>query len=304
MADVGSLTVRACTGDDIGTVLALAAADEERITGRPSRLTEGDVRDWWGTVDLAANSWLLVSPEAGATVGGAWLDLPAPGLGVSFPVVTRPDLVPVVVDLVERRAAELGVERLQTVVPVPDRPVEQVLTDLGYTEVRRFYEMAIEFEGPPPPAASLPDGFTLHVATPDDARAFHAAVDEAFEDHWEHHHRPFEEWWALRTGDPEFDITWWFLIRQGNETVAAIRNVPGRNGGVYVATLGVRRNWRGLGLAKALLHHTFARAYETGFRRVTLAVDASSPTGATALYRGVGMTTELENAVWERRLRG
>jgi ribosomal protein S18 acetylase RimI-like enzyme len=161
--------------------------------------------------------------------------------------------------------------------------------------------MAIELDAPPP-AVSLPDGFTLHVATADDGPAFHAAIDEAFQDHWEHHSRPFEEWWRIRTSDPEFDIAWWFLIRSGDETVATIRNVPGRNGGVYVATLGVRRNWRGLGLAKALLRQTFARSYQAGFRRVTLGVDASSPTGATALYRSVGMTTELESSVWERSL--
>ena len=301
MSDVESLTVRACTPDDLGTVLALARADEERITGRPSRLVEGDVRDWWQTVDLAANSWLLTSPETQAVVGGTWLDQPGTDLGVTFPIATRHPLVPVLVELVESRAAELGAERLQVVVLVPDPPTEQLLADLGYADVRRFFEMAIELDAPPP-VASLPDGFTLHVATPEDGPAFHAAIDEAFADHWEHHPRPFDEWWQSRTSDPEFDIAWWFLIRSGDETVATIRNVPGRNGGVYVATLGVRRNWRGLGLAKALLRSTFARSYDAGFRRVTLGVDASSPTGATALYRSVGMTTELESAVWEKRL--
>ena len=57
------LTVRACTRDDLATVLALARADEERVSGLPSRLVDGDVRDWWQTVDLAANSWLLFSPS-------------------------------------------------------------------------------------------------------------------------------------------------------------------------------------------------------------------------------------------------
>ena len=301
MSDVGSLVVRACTPDDLDAVLALARADEERITGRSSRLVEGDVRDWWQTVELAANSWLLTSPETQAVVGAAWLDRPDKDLGVTFPIATRQQLLPVLVDLVERRAADAGVERLQTVVLVPDQPTEQLLADLGYADVRRFFEMAIELDTPPP-AVELPDGFTLRAATRDDGLAFHAAIDEAFADHWEHHPRPFDEWWRMRTSDPEFDITWWFLIRRDDETVAAIRNVPGRNGGVYVATLGVRRNWRGLGLAKALLRHTFARSYEAGFRRVTLGVDAASPTGATALYRGVGMTTELESAVWEKNL--
>jgi ribosomal protein S18 acetylase RimI-like enzyme len=301
MSDAASVTVRACTADDLGTVLALARADEERITGRVSRLVEGDVRDWWQTVDLAANSWLLTSPETQAAVGVAWLDKPDADLGVTFPVAARHDLVRVLLDHVERRAGELGVERLQIVVLVPDPPAEELLADLGYEDVRRFYEMAISLDGPPP-AASVPDGFTLQVATVDDAPAFHAAISEAFEDHWEHHPRPFDEWWQMRSGDPDFDIAWWFLVRHGEETVAAIRNVPGRNGGVYVATLGVRRGWRGRGLAKALLAQTFARSFEAGYRRVTLGVDASSPTGATALYRSVGMTTELESAVWEKRL--
>jgi ribosomal protein S18 acetylase RimI-like enzyme len=301
MSDAGSPVVRACTPDDLAAVLALARDDEERVARRPSRLGEGDVRDWWQTVDLAANSWLLTSPQTQAVLGAAWLDVPDKDLGLTFPIASRHQLVPVLIDLVERRAAELGVERLQAVVLVPDPPAAQLLADRGYVEVRRFFEMAIELDGPPP-AVRLPDRFTLHVATPDDGPAFHAAMMEAFEDHWEHHPRPFEEWWQIRTSDPEFDIAWWFLIRSGDETVATIRNVPGRNGGVYVATLGVRRDWRGLGLAKALLRHTFARSYEAGFRRVTLGVDASSPTGATALYRSVGMTTELESAVWERSL--
>jgi mycothiol synthase len=91
-------------------------------------------------------------------------------------------------------------------------------------------------------------------------------------------------------------------VREGDRTVAAIRNVPARNGGVYVASLGVRRDQRGRGLAKALLRHTFARAYQAGFPRITLGVDATNPTGATALYRSVGMATELVTAVWEKRV--
>jgi GNAT superfamily N-acetyltransferase len=163
--------------------------------------------------------------------------------------------------------------------------------------------MAIQLDGPPP-APVLADGFTLRMATPEDAPEFHATIDEAFQDHWEHHSRPFDEWWRLRTSDPEFDISWWFAVLEGERMVAAIRNVPARNGGVYVATLGVRRDRRGRGLAKALLAHTFARAWDAGFPRITLGVDATSPTGATALYRSVGMTTQLESAVWEKALAG
>lgn len=302
MSDVGTFTLRACTPDDASTVLALAAADEERISGRPSRLVEGDIRDWWESVDLASNSWLLVAPDSDAPAGVGWLDLQGTELAIAFPIAAAEETLPLLVDLVERRAGELGLQRLQLAVLVPDPWPERLLPERGYREVRRFYEMAIEIEGPPP--VGLPDGFTLHTAAREDARAFHETIDEAFQDHWEHHSLPFEEWWKRRTSDPEFDISWWFTLRQGDRTVAAIRNIPARNGGVYVASLGVRRDVRGRGLAKALLMHTFARSYEAGFPRITLGVDATNPTGATALYRSVGMTTELESAVWEKHLVG
>jgi mycothiol synthase len=303
MFDVDTFMARACTAEDVGTVLAFVRADEERVCGRPSRLVEGDVRDWWQSIDLAADSWLLTVPGSQATVGVVWLDRQGADLGVGYAIADaeHQEALPALLDLVERRAAELGLQRLHVPVLVPDSPVEKLLADRGYQEVRRFFEMAIELDGPPP-AIDLPDGFTLQVATPEDGPAFHEAITEAFEDHWEHHGLPFDEWWRLRTSDPEFDISWWFTIRQGDRTVAAIRNIPARNGGVYVASLGVRRDWRGRGLAKALLWHTFTRSFEAGFSRISLGVDASSPTGATALYGAVGMTMELESAVWEKRL--
>lgn len=56
MSVVDPLAVRACTAGDVEAVLALVRGDEERVTGHPSRLLEGDVRDWWQSIDLAANS--------------------------------------------------------------------------------------------------------------------------------------------------------------------------------------------------------------------------------------------------------
>jgi len=303
MSDADTLTVRPCTPGDVEGVLALARSDEERVSGLPSRLVHGDVRDWWQSIDLEASSWLVTASGSGAPIAAVWLDQHGTDLGIGFPIASaaHPRTVPLLVDLVERRAAGLGLARLHVAVLVPDPLPQELLRSRGYSEVRRFFEMAIALDGPPPPVA-LPPGFTLQAATVQDGPAFHEAISEAFQDHWEHHHQPFDEWWARRTGDPDFDISWWFTVREGERTVAAIRDVPARNGGVYVASLGVRRPWRGRGLAKALLWHTFRRSWEAGYPRVTLGVDATNPTGATALYRSVGMTTELETAVWERHL--
>ena len=155
--------------------------------------------------------------------------------------------------------------------------------------------MAIQLDAAPE-APDLP----IEALRPDDARAFHEALDESFQDHWEHHGRSFEEWWKRHNANPNLDLSLWFLIRDGDEIAAVARNEANRNGGGYVGALGVRRPWRGKGYAKALLLHTFREFYARGMPRVTLGVDAQSPTGATHLYERVGMHVEAENVVFEK----
>jgi GNAT superfamily N-acetyltransferase len=96
--------------------------------------------------------------------------------------------------------------------------------------------------------------------------------------------------------------TLWFLVREGDEIAGVIRNDPERSGGGYVGAVGVRRAWRGNGVGRVLLLRTFAEFYSRGVSRVTLGVDAESPTGATKLYEGVGMTIEMAAVVYEKAL--
>jgi len=44
----------------------------------------------------------------------------------------------------------------------------------------------------------------------------------------EYHPRSFEDWWEQRRSAPDFDPTLWFLIRNGDEVVAVVRNDPNR----------------------------------------------------------------------------
>jgi mycothiol synthase len=79
-----------------------------------------------------------------------------------------------------------------------------------------------------------------------------------------------------------------------------VRNEPNRREGGMVAAIGVRRPWRGRGLGRALLLHTFGEFRRRGVNRITLGVDSENPTGATKLYESVGMRVELEDAVFEK----
>jgi mycothiol synthase len=198
----------------------------------------------------------------------------------------------------EQLGRERGFARMHTWVLLEDTAAGELFRGRGYAEVRRFYDMAIELDAAPP-APVVPDGLALDGFRPADARAFHAAIEEAFLDHWDWHGTPFEQWWERRRND---DHSLWFVVRDGDEIAAAVRNDPDRNGGGHVGALGVRRRWRGRGLGRALLHRTFGEFWARGITRVTLGVDAQNPTGATKLYESVGMEVEMEAVVFEKAL--
>lgn len=290
------MNVRAITRDDAAAVAAIVAADERALRGH-SQVGAADVLDWWARSDLANDSWLFEGDgePAGAGWFFAWGDkgvfagvvsLEWKGRGVGAEIAER----------AEACGRDRGVARMHTFVPADDGAAAALFTGRGYAEVRRFYDMAIELDAAPPDPV-LPDGLVLDGFRDEDSRAFQATLDEAFQDHWDCHGTPYDEWWNLRRND---DHSLWYVVRDGDEIAAAVRNESGRLGGGLVAILGVRRPWRGRGLAKALLYRSFGEFWRRGIRRVTLGVDAESPTGATHLYVSVGMRVEATTAVYER----
>jgi ribosomal protein S18 acetylase RimI-like enzyme len=302
MSAPASIASRPFADADIDALAALFALDEEHTLGRPSKITPADLRAWVGEVDLDRDTWL--AEEAGRPVAVGWVwrrgEL-ANGVGVVHPDARDRGFGSWLVESAERRAADAGAKRLQYDVLARDVGGPALLEARGFREVRRFYIMAIELQGPPP-SPIVPDRVTLETFREDDAREFFAALDEAFQDHWEHHSRPFDEWWESKRTQPGYDPTLWFVVRDGRDIVAAARNYPNRNGGGWVDALGVRRAYRGRGLAKALLYRTFEEFHARGVNRISLGVDAQNPTGATELYEKVGMERELELITFEKQL--
>jgi len=290
------MSLRPITEDDFPAVVRLLATDEEALYGRPSRLGLGDLREWLPRADLADDSWLW--QEEGELRGVGWIDLHG-GIGVLIGAVAVDwkgrGLGATLLERAIARATEKGAERMHGIALGPDTAARQLFLSRGFREVRRFYDMAIEL-AEPPALPSLP----VERFAEEDAEAFHAALDEAFRDHWEHHTTPFDEWWARHQSGPNFDPSLWFLIRDGDEIAAVTRNEGNRNGGGYIGAIGVRRAWRGKGYAKALLLRSFREFFDRGMPRVTLGVDATNPTGATHLYERVGMHVEQEQVVFER----
>jgi mycothiol synthase len=296
------MNARPIADADTEAIASLAGADEAALHGRRElRVGVADVRTWLARVDLERDSWVF--EEDGRIVAGGWLalwDTVAASTGVVAQGFKGRGYGAAILARAETRARERGAAKLQGFAFEADAAAAELFAARGYAAVRRFYEMAIELSEPPP-APDLPPGLVVDAVHEDEYRAFYDALDDAFQDHWEWHTTPYEEWLDLRRGQhADAKGPLWFVVRDGEEMVGVARNEADRNGGGLVGALGVRAAWRGRGLAKALLVHTFAAFHGRGERRVSLGVDAESPTGATHLYERAGMKIETCMVVYEK----
>jgi mycothiol synthase len=297
------VNTRPVTPDDFPAVAAFLAEDETHLFGRPSRLGVPDVTAWLSSVDLPQDTWLF--DEGGRLVALGWVEQ-HDDTGIAVGVVHRQwrgrGLGSTLVERSEERLRSLGAERVHNVTLAPDAAAPALLAGRGYCEARRFWEMTIELAAELPPVPVLPEGLRIEPFSAELAASFHAVLEEAFAEHWEFRPTPFEEWWERQLAKPDHDPSLWFLVRTDDEVVAATRNDPERSGGGWIGALGVRSAWRGRGLAKALLLHSFREFRRRGQRRAGLGVDSENATGATKLYESVGMVVDTEQVVWEKLL--
>lgn len=291
------MNTRPATMDDAAAVADLFCSVEEQATGRASGFDAEAVRGWWQTIAFETNTWLIEEDGMLVAAAGcqAYGDRGNSGGGVR-PSAQGRGLGTKLLELVESRLVEDGAKRVQSWAVAADERAAELFRTRGYHEARRFWEMAIDLDGELPEPAAAIEPFRE-----EDAVDFHAALEEAFEDHWEPHPEPFEEWWKRQRNRLNFDPSLWFVIRDGDEIAAFTRNEMRTESG-YIGALGVRRPWRGRGYGRALLQYSFREFQRRGSNRVTLGVDAANPTGATQLYESVGMQVEAEEIVWEKSL--
>jgi len=178
------------------------------------------------------------------------------------------------------------------------------LTLRGYAHVRTFCRMKIELSAPPPDP-TWPYGIEARpYVRPRDDRAADLAIQESFSDHFGYVREPHEEWVERRTGQPGFDPELCTLAWDGSDIAGAILAyapaTPEQD--AWVRELGVRAAWRGRGIGRSLLLHTFALFARRGIMRVALGVDTANDTGATQLYESVGMSVAFRHDLYEKRL--
>jgi mycothiol synthase len=293
--------VRPATVADAPAINALVVAMDEAIQGW-SDSSEADLLEWWRLLDLERDSWVVedgslaayavVFPHANSGDIDGYVHPDRKGIGLGSWLVSR----------CEERVRERGLPTAHAWALEADVDARRFFEARGYREARRFYRMLVEHEAPPP-EPEWPPGFGADTFKPEDARAVHAALAEAFAGEWSYVSLPYERWVELRVEAPDFDPTLWFIVRDGDEIAAVLRADPERTGAGWIGAIGVLKPWRRRGLGLALLRHAFAEFYRRGQPRVALGVDAENPTGATRLYERAGMHVAYEAVAYAKDLR-
>lgn len=126
------------------------------------------------------------------------------------------------------------------------------------------------------------------------------ARNAAFADHWGTSPMPASSWHTTVRGHgarPDLSVV--AVDRASGGVVACSINhadpeddeLTGRQE-AWVHNLGTVRQWRGRGLASAMIAWSLAAFAAQGFSHAMIGVDGESPTGAARLYRNLGFTSE------------
>jgi ribosomal protein S18 acetylase RimI-like enzyme len=179
----------------------------------------------------------------------------------------------------------------------------------GYTVVRYFNEMHRPLDRPLPPAALSPC-LVLAALVPELHEPVRLAHNAAFLDHWGSEPKDRESW-SFIVNNPQArpDLSAVVLdsvtaevagyqLASHDPDIAVQRGF--REG--YTELLGVRREYRGRGIARALLTDAMRRFTAAGMDVASLDVDSENPSGALALYTRLGYRAVNRSMAWDKAL--
>ena len=208
------------------------------------------------------------------------------------------------------QAPEIARVSLFQGIPNEDARARALLEDDDFCVVRYFLRMDIKLDRAIPEPI-WPEGLEVRAFNLDeDLEAAVRVFRETFNDHWGHIEMPFyeqvEQWNHRYRNDPEFDGTLSSLVLFDGELIGLslcdLRHPEDPTMGI-VNVLGVRREWRRRGIARALLCRSFREMQARGQQSVCLGVDAASLTGAVSVYEAAGMKRARQTDVYEKELR-
>ena len=298
-------------------MLALCERVDTAVLGHPDVSLEDVRADLSSTAADAQHNQLVVLDDAERVLAWAWVEDRARGRTMvdlfvdrGLPVGQRDALADWAWPWIVARGRQVGAERgvdqtlLDAGLADADSWGRQVLGRHGFARTRTFWRMSRDV-GPDhvwAPAPGVVVRALDRTRLDDELRTVYAVLETAFVDHWNHHAVPFDEWRRAKEEAPGLDLGLWWVAELDGEPVGALiaSTQAASESTLYIASLGTLQQARGRGVAHSLLGRAFAEVPQRGWTRAMLDVDGENPTGATALYRSVGMAVEFALSAWHR----
>ncbi|MDR6417161.1 GNAT family N-acetyltransferase [Pseudarthrobacter sulfonivorans] len=185
----------------------------------------------------------------------------------------------------------------------------RLLESAGYTVVRYFNEMHRPLDQPLPTTV-LDRGLQLAAMVPELHEQVRRAHNASFLDHWGSEPRD-EESWSFTVNNPQARPDLSAVVLDGATGEVAGYQLASHDPDIavqrgyregYTELLGVRREYRGRGIAQALLADAMRRFTGAGMDVASLDVDSENPTGALALYTKMGYCAVNRSMAWDKAL--
>ncbi|GAA1687432.1 GNAT family N-acetyltransferase [Microcella alkalica] len=201
----------------------------------------------------------------------------------------------------QRARAKQRLSRSDSILPAwlmsyaPDRaPEHGRLLDRSGFEPSRYFTSLDAVLADADLDRELPAGVRVEPMSAELSEAVRLAKNASFADHWGSQPATVEGWTsmlALPSARPELsrvaladEEVVGFVLTEINEDDWERQGFTG----CYIGLVGTVREWRGRGLAGALLADVMRAARDAGLERAVLDVDAENPTGALSVYTRLG----------------
>jgi mycothiol synthase len=180
-----------------------------------------------------------------------------------------------------------------------------ILEKAGYRKVRYGFTM-LRPDLENIPDIPLPEGIEVRPVKPEHYRKIWDADVKASQDAWLHL-KAEEEWYQNWMSSRLFQPDLWQVAWDGDRVAGAVQNHIdleenakfNRKRG-WTENIHVGREWRGKGLAQALIARSFGVLKEQGMEEAALGVDALNPTGALHLYKKMGFREDKKSFTYSK----
>ena len=317
--EVSGYQVRPLVLDDVDAVYALLAqSPEEDASDPPTHQSISRTMEKFGERLQTDSLTIVAEDEAMVAVALVFLP-PASGdeevanvLGVVQPDHHGPDLGMTLLGWMEARArqeisADPRLKRLRTRCDLGSQARVRLFERYGFKPVRYSFEMQARL-GELIQEPKLSFDLAVIPWRSDLSEPARRAFNVSFAGHWGLPEMNTAMWERSFVGVPQFraDLSW--LAMRGDDLVGVCINwvnpeegdVPPTQG--WIEAIGVAPEFRGQGVADAMIIRSLNGFLEEGLSQVALDVDTQNLTGALQLYEKHGFTPSRRTAIFEKPL--